>query len=95
MGRKKNENMEPFIFLFHVGKFIFNGFKGVGQAMSDIAKAGEKKEAKYQKELEERMDNLELEDWQKDLVREGKYDPENFEEDDSTDEDDYYHEDDE
>lgn len=48
----------------------------------------------YEKELEERMDNLELEDWQKDLVREGKYDPENFEEDDSEDEDDYYHEDD-
>ena len=46
-------------------------------------------------ELEERMNNLDLEDWQKDLVREGKYDPENFEEDDSTDEDDYYHEDDE
>ena len=46
-------------------------------------------------ELEERMDNLDLEDWQKDLVREGLYDPENFEEDDSEDEDDYYHEDDE
>ena len=46
-------------------------------------------------ELEEEMDNLELEDWQKELVREGKYDPENFEEDDSSDEDDYYHEDDE
>ncbi len=46
-------------------------------------------------ELEERMNNLDLEDWQKDLVREGKYDPENFEEDDSSDEDDYYHEDDE
>ena len=46
-------------------------------------------------ELEERMNNLDLEDWQKDLVREGTYDPENFEEDDSEDEDDYYHEDDE
>ena len=46
-------------------------------------------------ELEERMDNLDLEEWQKDLVREGTYDPENFEEDDSDDEDDYYHEDDE
>ena len=46
-------------------------------------------------ELEERMNNLDLEDWQKDLVREGMYDPENFEEDDSNDEDDYYHEDDE
>ena len=48
-----------------------------------------------QKELEEEMDNLDLEDWQKDLVRKVLYDPENFEEDDSSDEDDYYHEDDE
>ena len=47
------------------------------------------------KELEEEMDNLGLEDRQKDLVREGTYYPENFEEDDSEDEDDYYHEDDE
>ena len=46
-------------------------------------------------ELEERMNNLDLEDWQKELVREGTYDPENFEENDSEDEDDYYHEDDE
>ena len=46
-------------------------------------------------ELEERMNNLDLGDWQEDLVREGKYNPENFEEDDSDDEDDYYHEDDE
>ena len=47
------------------------------------------------KVIKERMDDLDLEDWQKDLVREGLYDPENFEEDDSEDEDDYYHEDDE
>ena len=46
-------------------------------------------------ELEENMNNLELEEWQKELVREGQYDPENFEEDDSEDEDDYYYEDDE
>ena len=50
---------------------------------------------KEDNELEETMNNLDLEDQQKDLVREGKYDPENFEEDDSEDEDDYYHEDDE
>ena len=50
---------------------------------------------KEDNELEEDMNNLELEDWQKELVREGKYDSENFEEDDSEDEDDYYHEDDE
>lgn len=45
---------------------------------------------KEDNELEEDMNNLDLEDWQKDLVREGTYDPENFEEDDSDDEDDYY-----
>ena len=44
---------------------------------------------------DDEIDNYELEDWQKDLVKEGKYDPWNFEEDDSSDEDDYYHEDDE
>ena len=46
--------------------------------------------------LKDDNDNyLDLEDWQKDLVKEGLYDPENFEEDDSDDEDDYYYEDDE
>ena len=47
------------------------------------------------KELEQQMNDLDLEDWQKDLVREGKYSPWNFDEDDSSDDDDYYHEDDE
>ena len=47
------------------------------------------------KEFEHQMNDLDLEDWQKDLVREGKYSPWNFDEDDSSDEDDYYHEDDE
>ena len=45
-------------------------------------------------ELEQRMDDLNLEEWQKELVREGKYDPENFDEE-VEDEDDYYSEDDE
>ena len=45
-------------------------------------------------DLEERMDDLDLDDWQKDLVRKGEYDPENFEEEE-LDEDDYYYEDDE
>lgn len=45
-------------------------------------------------ELEQRMDDLDLEEWQKELVREGKYDPENFDEE-VEDEDDYYSEDDE
>lgn len=45
-------------------------------------------------ELEQRMNDLGLEEWQKELVREGKYDPENFDEE-VEDEDDYYSEDDE
>ena len=44
-------------------------------------------------ELDAKMDDLNLEEWQKDLVREGKYDLDNFEEED-LDEDDYYSEDD-
>ncbi len=47
------------------------------------------------KELEQRMNDLELEDWQKELVCEEKYDPESFEEDDSDNEDGYYCEKDE
>ncbi len=50
---------------------------------------------KEKQDLEEEMNNLDLEEWQKEEVREGRHDPWNFEEDDSEDEDDYYHEDDE
>ena len=50
---------------------------------------------KQDEKLEKEMDDLGLEEWQKEEVREGRYDPWNFEEDDSEDEDDYYHEDDE
>ena len=39
------------------------------------------------------MDNLGLEDWQKEEVREDRYSPWNLDEEDT--EDDYYHEDDE
>ena len=42
--------------------------------------------------LEDEMDALDLEEWQKDLVREGKYNPEDFEEE-VEDEDDYYYDD--
>lgn len=40
------------------------------------------------------MDDLNLEDWQKELVRKEEYSSENFEEDGELDEDDYYNEDD-
>ena len=45
-------------------------------------------------ELETEMDTYCLEDWQKDLVRKGEYNPWNFEEDGELEEDDYYYEDD-
>ena len=43
---------------------------------------------------EKEMDNYGLEDWQKDLVRKGTYDPYNFDESEELEEDDYYSEDD-
>lgn len=42
---------------------------------------------------DEEIDNLGLEDWQKEEVKKGNYDPWNFEEEDLED-DDYYNEDD-
>lgn len=44
-------------------------------------------------ELEMKMNALSLEEWQKELVRKGEYDPEDFEEEDISDDDNYYHED--
>ena len=49
-----------------------------------------KNDSKY---TNEELDSYELEDWQKELVKKGEYDPWNFEEDD-LEEDDYYQEDD-
>lgn len=43
--------------------------------------------------LEREMNYNGLEDWQKDLVRKGDYEPHNFEENGKLDEDDYYYED--
>ncbi len=43
---------------------------------------------------EKEMDNYALEEWQKDLVRKGDYEPWNFEETGDLEEDDYYYEDD-
>lgn len=45
-------------------------------------------------EQEKEMNRYGLEPWQKDLVRKGDYDPENFDDDeDDMEEDDYYYED--
>lgn len=48
---------------------------------------------KSKQELEEQMDNLGLEEWEKEEVRNGNYNPEDFEEED-LEEDDYHYEDD-
>lgn len=45
-------------------------------------------------ELEDEMDTYCLEEWQKELVRKGEYDPCDFEEDGELEDDDYYSEDD-
>ena len=49
--------------------------------------------AKKNKKKEENIDNYDLEDWQKELVDDGSYEPYNFEEEELED-DDYYSEDD-
>ncbi|MBR3325248.1 MAG: hypothetical protein IKG14_04300 [Clostridia bacterium] len=54
----------------------------------------ENKKSDVDEELEKEMDDYMLEDWQKDLVRKGEYEPWNFEEDGKLEEDDYYYEDD-
>ena len=43
---------------------------------------------------EKEMDDYGLEDWQKEEVKKGNYNPWDFDEDDTSDEDNYYHEDD-
>ena len=48
---------------------------------------------KKNKKKEENIDNYDLEDWQKELVDDGSYEPYNFEEEELED-DDYYSEDD-
>ena len=62
-------------------------------AVNEIDKMMHKKDD-YDEELEKEMDDYMLEDWQKDLVRKGEYEPWNFEEDGELEEDDYYYEDD-
>ena len=61
---------------------------------NEIDKHIHKKDDDYDEELEREMDDYMLEDWQKDLVRKGEYDPWNFEEDGPLEEDDYYYDDD-
>lgn len=61
-------------------------------SLNKVDKHLNKKEDVYNKKLEDEMNDYYLEDWQKDLVREGKYEPWNFEED-NLEEEDYYYDD--
>ena len=68
---------------------IFLGAMATNSASKHIQK---KKTKNLNKELEDEMDEYCLEDWQKDLVRKGEYNPWNFEEED-LEEGDYFYED--
>lgn len=67
---------------------------GIGIASMIDEHINNQKDREYDEKLEKEMDNYALEEWQKDLVRKGEYDPWNFEEDGDLTEDDYYYEDD-
>lgn len=58
-------------------------------SVNKVNKRLNKKEDDYNKKLEDEMDDYYLEYWKKDLVREGKYELWNFEED-NLEEEDYY-----
>ncbi len=66
------------------GNSIFDLFKNITKQDDE----------EKRKKLEQQMDDLNLEEWQKELVRKGEYEPEDFDEDDTSDEDNYYHDDD-
>lgn len=73
---------------------LFGNDKKKGQQtfglFSFLEEQQNKNDSKY---TSKELDPYGLEDWQKELVKKGEYDPWNFEEDD-LEEDDYYHEDD-
>ena len=65
-----------------------------GKFMMDWAQEIKEQDAKEKSaKLEKQMDNYLLEDWQKELVRKGEYDPWSFEESGDLEEGDYYYED--
>ena len=64
-----------------------------GQALGFFAFLEEQENEEKRKQLEQEMEDNNLEEWQKDLVRNGEYDSTSFEEED-LEEDDYYSEDD-
>lgn len=58
-----------------------------------VSEGEEKRKEEERIRLEEVMKNQGLEEWQKELVRKGEYDPYSFEEED-LEEDDYYYDED-
>ena len=64
-----------------------------GQSLGFFAFLEEQEKREKRRKLEQEMENNNLEEWQKELVRNGDYDPTSFEEED-LEEDDYYSEDD-
>lgn len=69
---------------------VFSFFKFMMDWAEEVKKEDEKEKSD---KLEKTMDNFMLEDWQKELVRKGEYDPWSFEESDELEEGDYYYED--
>lgn len=64
--------------------------------LEGLANASEKEEQRRKEDLEKEMDLYGLEEWQKELVREGRYSPWSFTQEDGEllEEGDYYYEDD-
>jgi hypothetical protein len=64
--------------------------------LEGLSKVSENEEKRKQEELEKEMDLYNLEEWQKELVREGRYNPWSFTKEDGEllEEGDYYYEDD-
>ena len=74
----------------YFGSFLYGLVKGFKNATS-----GKGKKKNYSDYSEKEMDDYGLEEWQKEEVRQGNYDPWNFDEHDYLEEDDYYYGEDE
>lgn len=72
---------------------IFGAILLIG--LKSLFSLGDKNETpNYSKYTNKEINNFALEDWQKDLVKSGNYDPNNFGEDDDMEPDDYYYDED-
>ena len=69
-----------------------NNKKKNGQALGFFSFLEEQEKEEKRKQLEQEMEDSDLEEWQKDLIRNGEYDTTSFEEE-NLEEDDYYSED--